>query len=196
MTPVVPELPPEIPRDGNAFTAWIGQTVLRLIRWRVVGTPPPLSKLVIIAGPHTSAWDVVIAFIAKLALGIDVSFLAKHTLFFWPLGPLLRSFGCLPVDRTGPHRVVDQMAERFASRTGFLLVLSPEGTRRRVDQWKTGFYYIAQGAGVPIVPAALDFDQRWVHFGPPTYPAGDSEAEIAELRNFIEAAHARHPELV
>lgn len=195
MSSVVPELPPEIPRDGNAVTEWIGQALLRLFGWRIVGAPPARAKMVIVAGPHTSAWDVIIALVGKLALRLDVAFMAKHTLFFWPLGPVLRAFGCMPIDRTGPHNVVDQMTERFAARQAFLLVLAPEGTRSHVDKWKSGFYHIARNAEVPIVPAAIDFGERRVRFGPPVYPSGDIETEVAELKQFIYRARARHPEL-
>lgn len=195
MPPVIPELPTEIPRDGNKLTAWIGRALMRLLRWRVVGTPPPVSKLVIVAGPHTSAWDVIIALIAKLALRIDVSFLAKHTLFFWPLGWILRNLGCVPVDRTGRHQIVDQMAQRFAERDGFILVLAPEGTRGHVERWKSGFYYIAQRADVPIVPVGIDFEHRRLRFGPPLVPTGDPESEVGQLKSFIEQFRAKHPEL-
>jgi len=194
MPPIVPELPPEIPRGGSALTAWLGRRVLAVLRWRVVGQLPDLSKLVIIVGPHTSAWDLIVGLAAKLALHIEATFLAKHTLFFWPLGSLLRSLGGIPVDRSGSHDVVDQMAQHFDESEELVLVLAPEGTRRHVEHWKSGFYYIAQRARVPIVPAALDFENRRIRFGPPLEPAGDPQAEVAVLRRFIDQAGARNPE--
>jgi 1-acyl-sn-glycerol-3-phosphate acyltransferase len=188
-------MPPELPRAGNAFTGWLGRLVLRLLGWRVEGNFPPTPKLVVVVGPHTSAWDLIVALAVKLALRIEAGFLAKHTLFRGPLGWLMRALGGIPVDRSGSHDLVEQMAREFAGRASLVLALAPEGTRGHVDRWKSGFYYIAERAGVPIVPAALDFAARRLRFGAPVQPAGNPEAATAELKRFIDEAGAKRPEL-
>ncbi len=163
--------------------------------WRVEGNLPPVSKMVLIVGPHTSAWDLAVALSAETALRLKVSFLAKHTLFFWPLGLVLRAFGGIPVDRRERHDLVGQLTQRFDESDAMILALAPEGTRRQVMEWTTGFYQMARNAKVPIVPTTIDFKQRKVLFGPPLEPAGDPEAEIRKLRAFFGQAVGKHPDL-
>jgi 1-acyl-sn-glycerol-3-phosphate acyltransferase len=124
-----------------------------------------------------------------------VAFLAKHSLFVWPLGVVLRAFGGIPVDRRARHDIVEQMTRRFEASDSMLLALSPEGTRQHVDEWKTGFYHIARAADVPIVPAAIDFKGRMVRFGPPLHPAGDMDSEIPLLRAFFDDVVGKRPDL-
>lgn len=189
-----PDVPDEIPRRGNAFTEWIGRSILGLLGWRIEGPIPAEPKLVIIVAPHTSAWDFVIGLAAKLALRIDSFYLAKDTLFRWPLSILLRRTGGLPVDRSGSHNLVEEMAARFSERDRMLLTLAPEGTRRHVESWKTGFYRIAEAAGVPILPIAFDYGGKAIAFGEPLTPSGDPSAEIERLRSFFGDIQARRPE--
>lgn len=195
MPAALPDLSPEIPRRGSRPAAALGRLVLRLLGWNVRGSPPPLRKMVLIIAHHTSAWDLVVGLAAKLALRLDARYLVKHTLFRWPLGPILRHTGAIPVDRGSRHGVVEQMVREFESRSHLLLALSPEGTRRRVEEWKSGFYHIADGAGVPIVPVGLDFGSRQVRIGPALEPTGDEAADVAELRIFFADVEARHPQL-
>jgi 1-acyl-sn-glycerol-3-phosphate acyltransferase len=192
----VPDLPPEIPRRGGRLTQALGNMLLASRGWRIEGNLPPISKMVIIAGPHTSAWDLGVALSSEMAMRLDVSFFAKHSLFFWPFGSLLRAFGGIPVDRRANHDIVEQMAQRFEESDALILALAPEGTRQRVEQWKTGFYHIARRADVPIVPAVIDFEQRTVRFGPPVHPRGDQEAEVRELRGHFDGAVGKRPDLV
>ncbi len=191
----VPELPAEIPRRGGALTAAIGKAMLATRGWRIEGNLPAVSKMVLIVAPHTSAWDLAIALATEMALRLEVSFLVKHTLFSWPLGVVLRAFGGIPVDRRARHDIVEQMTRCFDDNEAMILAISPEGTRRQVDQWKTGFYHIARNAGVPIVPTAIDFAQKTVRFGPPLVPAGDQDQEILELRAFFDQVVGKCPDL-
>ena len=187
----VPEMPSEIPRRGNALTEWIGRSVLGLLGWRIEGEIPAEPKLVIIVAPHTSAWDFVIGLAAKFVMRLDSSYLAKDSLFRWPLSILLRRTGGIPVDRSGTQNLVERMAERFAERDRLVLTLAPEGTRRHVGTWKTGFYRIAERAGVPILPIAFDFNSRALRIGPPLTPTGDLQAETDLLRNFFDPVMGR-----
>jgi 1-acyl-sn-glycerol-3-phosphate acyltransferase len=132
-------------------------------------------------------------FLAYLAMQMDASWLAKHTALAGPLGPIGRHFGGIPVDRSKPGNMVEACIEAFSSPRGRILVITPEGTRSRVEEWKRGYHRIALAAGVPIVPAAIDFEARCVRFGPPVQPTADIEADERRLRAFFRAGMARHP---
>jgi 1-acyl-sn-glycerol-3-phosphate acyltransferase len=192
--PVAPELPPAAPRFGNAFSRVLGRTLLRLSGWKVTGGIPDIPKLVAIAAPHTSSLDVFLGIAAILALGLRVRWMAKHTTFRWGLGPLVRIVGGVAVNRDTPAGAVRSVIETMRHADRFYLALAPEGTRRKVERWKTGFYRIARAAGVPIVPVALDYSRKVVEIGEPLVPSGDYEADLARLRPHFGAHMARHPE--
>ena len=175
---------PRVPRRGGALRAAIGRAILRLMGWRIEGIPPDLAKLVVIAAPHSSGWDFPVGIGAVFALRLDIRFVGKTELFRFPLGPLMRWLGGLPVDRHNPEGFVEQIVALFARRDGLLLAMAPEGTRKPVARWKSGFYRIALGAGVPIVPGYFDNGRKRVGFGPPFRPTGDMEKDIEELRGF------------
>jgi len=143
---------------------------------------PNLPKFVLIAAPHTSNWDFVVGITAKLALGLRVTFLGKDSLFRFPLGALMRAWGGIPVDRSTSNDVVGGIVQQFERRDKLVLAVAPEGTRKPVDRWRTGFYHIAHAAGVPIVPVALNFGAREIQIGPPFITTGDVDADIGALR--------------
>jgi 1-acyl-sn-glycerol-3-phosphate acyltransferase len=157
--------------------------------WRVEGAIPDTPKLVIIAAPHTTNWDFVVGIAAKLALRLKVMWLGKDSLFRGPLGAVMRALGGVPVDRSSPNAVVSQMVHHFARHERLIVALAPEGTRKRVERWRTGFYHIAHGARVPILPVALNWGARAVQIGEPFVTTGDLEADVAELRRRF--AHVR-----
>jgi 1-acyl-sn-glycerol-3-phosphate acyltransferase len=160
----------------------LGRVALRVLGFRVEGDFPNLPKFVVIAAPHTSNWDFPVGLAAKLATGIGAAWIGKHTIFRWPFETILRWVGGIPVDRSASSDVVGQLVAEFARRPQMVLALAPEGTRKKVERWKTGFYRIAQGANVPIVPVALDFGNKAVRIMPAFTPTGDQDADIAELR--------------
>ncbi len=171
--------------------------VLRLMRWRVVGTMPSVPRLVVIVAPHTSNWDFPVGLACGYGSGLLSSwpygFLAKQSLFRWPLGHVLRALGGIAIDRSAPNAVVDQMAAVFAGRERFLLSVTPEGTRKRTAFWKSGFYHIARAAGVPLMPVAFDYGRRECRFGEVIVPTGDVEADLAVLRAFYAGVTPMHP---
>ncbi|MGD8441244.1 MAG: lysophospholipid acyltransferase family protein [Holophagae bacterium] len=179
---------PAVPTRGNGFSRWLGRLAFNGLGWRFEGSIPNLPKAVVIVAPHTSNWDFVIGVAAMFAVGIRVVFLGKHTLFRPPLGRLMRWLGGLPVDRRAASGVVDEAIGMFAQHDSMILALSPEGTRRRVARWKTGFYYVAVGADVPIVPVAFNYSTRVIRFGAPLRPSGDLETDLRRLSEFF--AHA------
>lgn len=142
--------------------------------------------MVIIAAPHTTNWDFVVGIAGKLALGLRILWLGKDSLFRFPLGAIMRCLGGLPVDRTSSHDVVGTIVREFEARESLILALAPEGTRGRVERWRTGFYHIARGARVPIVTVALNWQTRALQLGAPFTTTGDVDADLQELRRRLD----------
>jgi 1-acyl-sn-glycerol-3-phosphate acyltransferase len=152
------------------------------MRWRIEGELPNLPKFVIIAAPHTSNWDFVIGIAAKLALGLGVLWLGKDSLFSFPFGPVMRALGGMAVDRATSNDVVVSIVREFELREHLVIALAPEGTRKSVRRWRTGFYHIALGARVPIVTVALNSEARALQLGPPFFTTGDTDSDVRELQ--------------
>jgi 1-acyl-sn-glycerol-3-phosphate acyltransferase len=164
--------------------------------WRFDGAMPDLPKFVVIVAPHTSNWDFFIGLAAKWALGVDVRWLGKHSLFLPPLGWFMRAIGGVPVYRGTKQNVVEQSVREFASRAQFVLVLAPEGTRKKVHEWRSGFWHVAKGAGVPICAVAFDWGRRVVRLGPTTMPDEDDASEgIARVRSYYDDVQGYDPSL-
>jgi len=166
---------------------------MRLTGWRIVGEFPNLPQFVVIVAPHTSNWDFFVGVMAMFAIGFRGTFLGKHTVFRWPAGAIMRWLGGVPVDRASSHNVVQQAIDYFHSRPQMLLALSPEGTRKKLPAWRTGFWYVAKGAGVPIVPAAFDFPGKRILIFQAVEPGDDIDADIATLRAHYDPRMAKHP---
>lgn len=178
----------------KTFTRALGRNVLKVSGWTIEGSLPDRSSYIICVAPHTSNWDFVIGYAAKMALGLDAHWLGKHTLFRGPMGPLLRAMGGIPIDRSAAHGVVAQVVEWFRRKPNLVLGVTPEGTRRKVDRWKTGFYHIARDAKVAIWPVAFDWGSRTVRLGPVFEVTGDEQADLTALQEFFRPARGRHPE--
>jgi len=168
--------------------------LFKLTGWTMVGEVPDIKKAVFIAAPHTSNWDGFWFLAYKLALDVEVRFLAKHTLFWWPLGSVLSAMGAMPVDRRHSSSVVEQLADAFEEEDRLFLALSPEGTRKRTKVWKTGFYQIAKAADVPIVMAYIDYQKKELGIGP-QLPQGASLDEITPMiREFYAKRIGKNPD--
>jgi len=187
----IPELGDATPSRGNALSVTIAWAFLRAMGWGFEGRVPNVSKAVLIVAPHTSNWDFFIGVAAMFALGLRVVFLGKHTLFFRPLGSLMRWLGGIPVDRRVAKGVVDDTVELFTATDQLILGLSPEGTRSSVERWRTGFYYVAHEACVPIVPIALDYGRRLVRIGEGFETTGEIEGDLRELKRFFSGIEGR-----
>ena len=192
--PNVPVLGKQVPRRGNAFSNALGLLAMHLSGWGFEGEFPNLSRFVVIVAPHTSNWDFPIGLMAMFALGLRGTFLGKDTLFWWPLGMIMRWLGGAPVDRSASHNVVEQATAHFLGSEKLVLVLSPEGTRRKLPEWRTGFYYVAKGAGVPIVPVAFDYSRKVFRVYPPVVTSESRDEDFGRLHALFNAGMARHPD--
>jgi len=179
--------------NPRGFVPAIGRLALRLAGWRIAGAFPDLPRFVIVVAPHTSNWDFPVGLAAKFALGLRADFLGKHTLFRWPLGWVLRRLGGIPVNRAQPEGVIEAVEARMRSEPTFVLVIAPEGTRKRTTGWKTGFHRIALATGVPIVPVWFDWSTRTVGIGAPVMATADMAGDIARLRTLYTRNMARCP---
>lgn len=193
--PVCPSLGPQIPQSGNVLSRGLGRLVLRLLGWRVEGQFPDVPKMVLIGAPHTSNYDAVVAFAALLGMGLRASTMVKDSAFKGPVGGLLRALGAVPINRSSPKNVVQQTVEAFQTRERFVLLLAPEGTRTAAPSWKRGFYHVAQEAGVPIVPAAIDYQRKRIWLGPALLPSGQYERDLQTILDYFGSqSAARHPQ--
>ncbi len=209
--PRLPPLPDSAPRCQPRLSRLLGRAWLQMSGWRLTGTFPDVPKLVVIAAPHSSNWDGMHGLAMRQVLGLEVSLVAKRQLFWWPLGPLLRQLGAVPIDRpqapasgTGQNgaalgtagsaasaALVAQMAAEFARRERFWLGLAPEGTRRPVARWKTGFWRIARAADVPILPVYFHYPEKRIGIGPLFQTTPDLAADLVRLRAFYEPWRGR-----
>ena len=183
----------KLPRRGNRLIWGIGRFLFKLIGWKMEGEVPNVSKVVIIAAPHTSNWDFVIGMIVIFALGLRLHWLGKHTLFDGPLAPLMRWLGGLPVNRTTPQGAVKQVAAEFKRHQQFILAIAPEGTRKKVAQWKTGFYYIAAQVQVPILPVTINYQRRAIQICPVMIPSGDIDTDLPLLQSYFSSDMGKRP---
>ena len=165
----------------------------RLRRWHVEGRPPAAKKFILVGAPHTSNWDFAVFLGVTDELGIEASYLGKHSLFRWPLRRFMLDMGGIPVDRSKRANYVGQVVEEFARRDALALVIAPEGTRHSDGRWRSGFYHIALGAGVPIVPAWLDRRTRRVAIGQPLAATGDYAAHLRRIAEFYRRAWPDNP---
>ncbi len=172
----------------------IAHWILRVGGWTPVGGAPPDPKAVFIAAPHTSNWDGFWALTYKVAVDVDVCFFAKDSLFWFPLGNILRALGGIPLDRSHAGSAVDQAVEMFEERDNFYFGLAPEGSRRKMPGWKTGFYRIAKRAGVPVYLGFIDFGNKRIGIGPKADLTGDRDADLAVISRFYDGVEGRWPE--
>jgi len=162
--------------------------------WRIEGGRPDIDRYVLIAAPHTSNWDFIWLIAMAMALDMKVSWLGKHTLFRGPAGYFMRKLGGIPVIRDSAGGYVQRVAERFDNATELVLVIPAEGTRRRVENWRSGFYHIARSADVPVVLSFLDFKRRCGGIGPCIVLSGAPGVDMDKIRDFYAGITGKHPQ--
>jgi 1-acyl-sn-glycerol-3-phosphate acyltransferase len=172
----------------------LAMLILKLTGWRVEGETPQLKKYVLIAAPHTSNYDFPVMLAASLSRRIVVSWMGKAVLFKGLKGPLARYLGGVAIDRSQSNDVVTQVADQYRERDQLIVIICPEGTRKKVERWKTGFYHIACSADVPVVMAYADYPSKRVGFGPPFIPTGDLETDLREIQAFYTHFTGKQPD--
>lgn len=186
------ELPPRMPRLRDATHRALCRLILRAAGWKLDGELPDLPRLVLIAAPHSSWWDGVWGLLMKVAIGADIRFMAKQELFRPPLAGVLRQLGGIAVDRGATTGVVGQMLAQFDRQPSLWLGIAPEGTRKPVQRWKSGFWRIAHGAGVAVLPVAFDYPSKSIVIGTPMTTSADLDADLARLRAFYAPFRGKH----
>jgi 1-acyl-sn-glycerol-3-phosphate acyltransferase len=179
----------------SSFMHGLATLLFRLCGWKTEGRVHQPPRFVVIAAPHTSNWDALVMVAAAYIFRVKMQWFVKAEAFFFPLGPILRFFGGIPIDRSASHNMVGQAVERFRQSDRLILAVPPEATRKRTAFWKTGFYRIARGAGVPIVLGYLDYRRKVAGLGPAFMPTGDIEADFKVFEKFYAAVTPRFPEL-
>ena len=172
----------------------LAQWLLRVGGWTPLVPQLDAPKAVFIAAPHTSNWDGLWALAYKVAFDLEVHFFAKHSLFWFPLGNVLRALGGIDLDRAKAGTAVDEAIRLFENEEQLYFGLAPEGTRKKTEGWKTGFYRIAMGAGVPVYLGLLDYGRRRIGIGGKIELTGDIDADMAIIREFYEGVDGRWPE--
>ncbi len=182
---------------GPKSSTWsqrLGRGILRLLGWQVVAELPPTSKYIVIGAFHTSNWDFVLALPAMLALGFRPRWIAKDSLFKPPFGWLMRLLGGIPVVRGARRNFVGQIVDAYNQSGELVIVIAPEGTRKQTDHWKTGFYYIALGAGIPIGLGFVDYPSKRIGVGDYFTPSGDMHADMDRIRAFYRHVCGKFPD--
>lgn len=189
------QLPPQAPRKGNAITRWIGRRLLALLGWRADGELPNTPKLIVAAAPHTSNWDFILAMLVVLSLGLRASYLMKKEAFFWPFAGLFKWLGGVPVERRQSGGMVGSLTQWFNSQEKAWLLITPEGTRTRVEKYKTGFLRVAESANVPVMLVAWDYPTKRVVLEKVWTLTGDHDKDCAAIRQYLTNRYqARQPQ--
>lgn len=174
----------------------MSRLILQLMGWELDDRLPATRRYVMIGYPHTSNWDFVLGMLGKWALDLPLNWVAKHSIFRGPLRPLLLSMGGVPLNRDTTHGFIQRYIQLFEERESLVIGIMPEGTRSKVDRWKTGFYFIAQGANVPIALAYFDYKNKKFGVGKTIIPTGDIEADFELIKSFYSDKMGFRPELM
>lgn len=173
----------------------ISAICLKIAGWRIVGQVPDLPRVVIVGAFHTSNWDFVIGLFAAFMLRIKVYWIGKDNLFRGPFRAFFQWFGGIPINRSVSQNLVERITEIFRKQERMILALAPEGTRKKVSYWKTGFYHIATGAGTPIVLGFIDYRQKLCGLGPVLVPTGNIADDMEKIRAFYTGITAKRPDM-
>ncbi len=188
----------KITHDGpgtGLFLYWIGRLWMWFFGWDVIGQFPPGGKCILIAAPHTSNWDLAFLLIASFVFRIKMSWLGKEAIFKKPFGGIMRWLGGISVDRSSQHGLVDQMVDHFSKSEKLTVAVPASGTRKKKEYWKSGFYWIAHQAQVPIVCGYLDYSRKVACIGISIIPTGNVKSDMDRIREFYKDVKAKYPEM-
>ncbi len=179
---------------ASALKRFIGRTWMKLFGWKTAGDTSHIAKGVFIAAPHTSNWDLPFTLGTAWSMGLEITWVGKHTLFKFPFGPFFRWLGGMPVDRTKRTSFVSRTADLLRESEAMYLIIAPSGTRSRAETWKSGFYAIAREAGVPILPGYVDYARKEGGIGPALDVTGDVRKDMDAVRAFYADVTPKYPE--
>lgn len=183
-----------VPRRGNRFSQFIAQSLMSIAGWRIEAHIPNLPKFVLVGAPHTSNWDFVLTMGTLFSLNVKIFWMGKSSLFKWPFGGIMKWLGGVPIERTGERKgVVEQTISAFKKYDQFVIAIMPEGTRTKVREWRSGFYHIAQGANVPIVPVRFDYGRKVMDVGPVIATTGDQTVDMNLIKSTFAGIKGRYP---
>ncbi len=191
------QIPKSFRANRSRFLQWLGRAVLSFFGWKVKGGIEEKhnhKKLVVLIAPHTSNWDGIFGVAALAGLDARITFIGKHTAFKYGLGAFLRYMGGIPVDRSRPGGIIQHAIDQIKEIDGSLIAISPEGTRSKVKEWKTGFLRIAKEIKAEIVPASLDYSKKEILLGKVFKLSGDNQKDISDLKKYYSAFKPKHPE--
>ena len=173
----------------------IAKFLLFIAGWKRGEEAPKIDKYVLIAAPHTSNWDFYFTLLLAFEYKLKIFWMGKDTLFKGVLGPVMRWLGGISVNRSSSNNLVGQTIDAFKQNDKLVVTVPPEGTRGKVSYWKSGFYHIAHGAGVPIVLGYLDFGRKIGGLGPVFHPTGDFEKDLAEIKKLYAPIKGKYSDL-
>jgi 1-acyl-sn-glycerol-3-phosphate acyltransferase len=172
----------------------LARFILLLFGWKITGEKPAfLNKYIVVMAPHTSNWDFIIGWLGYAALGIKAHYLIKKEAFFFPLGPIIKGMGAIPIDRGNSTKAIKQVTHLYMKRNELVITITPEGTRRLNKHWKKGFYYMALRSNVPLVLGYLDYKNKLGGLGPVFNVTGDYDADIKIIEDYYRDKSARFP---
>jgi len=176
----------------KSFFRLLSLFLMKILGWKRIGRLPVEKRYVMIAAPHTSNWDLFYGMIMNLSFKNDVRWMGKKELFRFPFGGIMKWLGGIPVDRSRSGNLVAGMVDEFKRRESLVIAVSPEGSRSRVNTWKTGFYHIARGAGVPVLTAFLDYEKKEAGYGPLFTPGDDIRSDMELIMDFYRNIEGRY----
>jgi len=172
----------------------LAKWILKKLGWKITGNyPQGYRKSICIVAPHTSNWDFPLGILVRSAIEVKTGFIAKHTLFTWPFGYLFKALGGYPVDRSKKSNFVDGIVDLFEKNETMHIALAPEGTRKKVDKFKTGFYFIALNAHIPVFLVRFDYEHRQVSFSDPFIPTGDLQKDMDYIYTYYSGVKGKNP---
>ncbi len=183
----------DTPILSSLLRCWAG-VYLRIFGWRMEGRPPDFSKYVLVAAPHTTNWELPTALMIAFAFRMKIYWMGKDSMFRRPFGAFFRWLGGIPVNRSKSTGLVAQTVQTFNEHERLIILMAPEGTRSKIGHWRSGFYHIANGAGVPLVLGFLDYRRKVGGIGPVVIPSGDIESDMKEIRAFYAGVTGKHPQ--
>ena len=172
----------------------IGIFFLTITGWKFKGDIPRSDRIILVAGPHTSNWDFLLALAFIFGLNLNVFWIGKHTLFKNGFSKIMRKLGGIPVDRASPELLMNEVSHIVKKQQGVIIAISPEGTRKKVERLKSGFLRIAKTTNSQILLAGIDFESKLIHLGKLFEPSGNTESDLLNVHNYFRQFKGKRPE--